>query len=245
MDVERKSARHQVVVIGSGFGGLFGSKALKRADVDVTVIARTSHHLFQPLLYQVATGHPQRGRDRAGDARGAGASAQRAGAARRGDRHRPGVAHGDLAGARARDGHAVRLADRGGGLGPVLLRPRRVRRVRPRDEEHRRRAGAARAHLRGVRAGRDRGVQGRGRRLPCSRSSSSGRGRPASRWPARSPSSPTAPSGTTSARSTPGRPASSSSTPPGRCSRRSARSWVPRPRSSWRGSASRCCSARW
>jgi NADH:ubiquinone reductase (H+-translocating) len=52
----RKSGRHQVVVIGSGFGGLFGTKALKRADVDVTVIARTSHHLFQPLLYQVATG---------------------------------------------------------------------------------------------------------------------------------------------------------------------------------------------
>src|SRR3954467_8527367 len=50
------SHRHQVVVIGSGFGGLFGTKALKRADVDVTVIARTSHHLFQPLLYQVATG---------------------------------------------------------------------------------------------------------------------------------------------------------------------------------------------
>src|SRR3954464_12245619 len=52
----QKSGRHQVVVIGSGFGGLFGTKALKRADVDVTVIARTSHHLFQPLLYQVATG---------------------------------------------------------------------------------------------------------------------------------------------------------------------------------------------
>src|SRR3954470_18386558 len=48
--------RHQVVVIGSGFGGLFGTKALKRADVDVTMIAKTSHHLFQPLLYQVATG---------------------------------------------------------------------------------------------------------------------------------------------------------------------------------------------
>jgi NADH:ubiquinone reductase (H+-translocating) len=52
----RRAERHQVVVIGSGFGGLFGTKALKRADVDVTVIARTSHHLFQPLLYQVATG---------------------------------------------------------------------------------------------------------------------------------------------------------------------------------------------
>jgi NADH:ubiquinone reductase (H+-translocating) len=48
--------RHQVVVVGSGFGGLFATKALKRADVDVTMIAKTTHHLFQPLLYQVATG---------------------------------------------------------------------------------------------------------------------------------------------------------------------------------------------
>jgi len=48
--------RHHVVVIGSGFGGLFAAKALKRADVDVTLISRTTHHLFQPLLYQVATG---------------------------------------------------------------------------------------------------------------------------------------------------------------------------------------------
>lgn len=48
--------RHRVVIIGSGFGGLFSAKALKRADVDVTLIARTTHHLFQPLLYQVATG---------------------------------------------------------------------------------------------------------------------------------------------------------------------------------------------
>jgi len=48
--------RHQVVVIGSGFGGLFATQALKHADVDVTLIAKTTHHLFQPLLYQVATG---------------------------------------------------------------------------------------------------------------------------------------------------------------------------------------------
>jgi NADH:ubiquinone reductase (H+-translocating) len=48
--------RHRVVVIGSGFGGLTATKALKHADVDVTMIARTQHHLFQPLLYQVATG---------------------------------------------------------------------------------------------------------------------------------------------------------------------------------------------
>ena len=47
---------HRVVIIGSGFGGLFAARALKRAPVDVTIIDRTNHHLFQPLLYQVATG---------------------------------------------------------------------------------------------------------------------------------------------------------------------------------------------
>ncbi|MEU9808820.1 NAD(P)/FAD-dependent oxidoreductase [Mycobacterium sp. NPDC050853] len=50
------SPRHRVVIIGSGFGGLTAAKTLKRANVDITLIARTTHHLFQPLLYQVATG---------------------------------------------------------------------------------------------------------------------------------------------------------------------------------------------
>ncbi|HLN16892.1 MAG TPA: NAD(P)/FAD-dependent oxidoreductase [Acidimicrobiales bacterium] len=52
----KRPARHRVVIIGSGFGGLFAAKALRRAPVDVTLIDRTNHHLFQPLLYQVATG---------------------------------------------------------------------------------------------------------------------------------------------------------------------------------------------
>lgn len=47
---------HRTVIIGSGFGGLFASKALKRVDTDITLIAKTTTHLFQPLLYQVATG---------------------------------------------------------------------------------------------------------------------------------------------------------------------------------------------
>lgn len=47
---------HDVVVIGSGFGGLFATKALADAPVRVTVIDGTATHLFQPLLYQVATG---------------------------------------------------------------------------------------------------------------------------------------------------------------------------------------------
>src|ERR1700712_1552543 len=49
-------SRHRVVIIGSGFGGLNAAKALKRADVDVTLISKSTSHLFQPLLYQVATG---------------------------------------------------------------------------------------------------------------------------------------------------------------------------------------------
>lgn len=48
-------ARHRVVIIGGGFGGLAAIEALKGADVDVTIIDRRNHHLFQPLLYQVAT----------------------------------------------------------------------------------------------------------------------------------------------------------------------------------------------
>ena len=48
-------ARHRVVIVGSGFGGLAAAQALEGADVEVTLIDRRNHHLFQPLLYQVAT----------------------------------------------------------------------------------------------------------------------------------------------------------------------------------------------
>jgi NADH dehydrogenase FAD-containing subunit len=48
-------ARTRIVVVGAGFGGLAVAKALKRTPADVIVIDRTNHHLFQPLLYQVAT----------------------------------------------------------------------------------------------------------------------------------------------------------------------------------------------
>jgi NADH:ubiquinone reductase (H+-translocating) len=48
--------RHRVVVIGGGFGGLNVTQGLDGADVEVTLVDRTNHHLFQPLLYQVAAG---------------------------------------------------------------------------------------------------------------------------------------------------------------------------------------------
>ncbi|MGI9161719.1 MAG: NAD(P)/FAD-dependent oxidoreductase [Mycobacterium sp.] len=51
-----ETGRHRVVIIGSGFGGLNAAKALRRADVDITLVAKTTSHLFQPLLYQLATG---------------------------------------------------------------------------------------------------------------------------------------------------------------------------------------------
>ncbi|RAV33611.1 NAD(P)/FAD-dependent oxidoreductase [Corynebacterium heidelbergense] len=50
------NGRHHVVIIGAGFGGLFAAKKFKGSDVAVTIVDRTNHHLFQPLLYQVATG---------------------------------------------------------------------------------------------------------------------------------------------------------------------------------------------
>jgi len=49
------SNRPKVVIVGAGFGGLEAAKRLSNAPVDVTVIDRRNHHLFQPLLYQVAT----------------------------------------------------------------------------------------------------------------------------------------------------------------------------------------------
>ena len=56
MRVIPAARRHRVAIVGCGFGGLFAARALRRAEVDVTVIDRSNHHLFQPLLYQMATG---------------------------------------------------------------------------------------------------------------------------------------------------------------------------------------------
>jgi NADH:ubiquinone reductase (H+-translocating) len=50
------TAKHRVVIIGGGFGGLYAAKKLGDAPVDVTIIDKRNFHLFQPLLYQVATG---------------------------------------------------------------------------------------------------------------------------------------------------------------------------------------------
>ena len=56
MEPVTKPPKHRVVIIGGGFGGLYAAQSLNRADVDVTLIDKRNFHLFQPLLYQVATG---------------------------------------------------------------------------------------------------------------------------------------------------------------------------------------------
>jgi len=54
--VPEGARRHRVVVVGGGFGGMRVVRGLRRAPVDVTVIDRQNFSLFQPLVYQVATG---------------------------------------------------------------------------------------------------------------------------------------------------------------------------------------------
>jgi NADH dehydrogenase len=50
------AGKHRILILGGGFGGLYAAKALRHADADVTLLDRRNFHLFQPLLYQVATG---------------------------------------------------------------------------------------------------------------------------------------------------------------------------------------------
>ena len=51
-----RSSRHRIVVVGGGFGGLFATRRLRRARVDVTLVDRSANHVFQPMLYQCAAG---------------------------------------------------------------------------------------------------------------------------------------------------------------------------------------------
>ena len=65
--IARGAHRRRVVIVGGGFGGLAAAHELRHADVEVTLVDRTHHHLFQPLLYQVAGGGLGGGRVRHAD----------------------------------------------------------------------------------------------------------------------------------------------------------------------------------
>ena len=192
-------------MIGSGFGGLFGTKALRRADVDVTMIAKTTHHLFQPLLYQVATGILSEG-EIAPPTREVLAKQKNAtvllGEVTDIDL-RPGRSPTTCSGRELETPYDSLIV--AAGAGQSYFGNDQFAEFAPGHEEHRRRPRAARPDLRRLRARRGAGRQAARTSTTCSPSSSSAPVRPASRWPARSPSWRTRPSSATSARSTPAR----------------------------------------
>ena len=198
--------RPRVVIVGGGFGGLAAARGLARAPVDVTLLDRTNHHLFQPLLYQVAT---------------AGLSPAEIACPIRRILRRQRNARVLLGEAGAIDSASrrVRLADGeiaydylivAAGATPLLLRARRVGGPRAGAQDAR---GRARDPPAGARSpSRRRSAKRTPRRGAArSRSWSSGAGRPVSRWRGPSPRSPGTPSPGTSAASTRGPRASSSS----------------------------------
>ena len=167
--------RHHVVIIGSGFGGLTAAKALKRADVDVTLISKTTTHLFQPLLYQVATGILSEGEI---------APTTRLVLRKQKnvqvllgevEAHRPAANTRHLQADDDDHRDALRQPDRRRRCTAVLLRQRPVRDVRARHEDHRRRAGTPRPHPRRVRG---RGGDHRSRRARTPADVRRGRRRP-------------------------------------------------------------------
>lgn len=145
--------RHRVVIIGSGFGGLNAAKKLKRADVDIKLIARTTHHLFQPLLYQVATGiiSEEKSLRRPGSCCVSSAMSRYCWATSPTSTW-PGSA--SSRNCSVTPTKPLRQPDRRRGCWPVLFRQRPFRRIRTRHEVHRRRVGVAWPHIERFRASR-------------------------------------------------------------------------------------------
>ena len=149
--------RRRVVIVGGGFAGLFAARSLRRAPVAITLIDRAEHHLFQPLLYQCATGILSEGKIAAPlremlkrHHNAECVLAEVTGidpAARTVQARRP---LGEV------DRVRLRRPDPGGRGAAVLLRARRVRRARARDEDDRGRADHPAPGVRRVRDGGER-----------------------------------------------------------------------------------------
>ena len=220
---------HRVVVIGSGFGGLFGTKALRRSPVQVTMVAKTTHHLFQPLLYQVATGILSEGEiaPPTREILNGQANAQvLLGEVTAIDLDRRLVTSEVLGRSTVTPYDSLIVA---AGAGQSYFGNDQFAEHAPGHEDRSTTrsscAAGSSAPSRWPRSAPTAATTS----TTCSPSWSSAPDRPGSRWPARSPSSRTARSSATSARSTPARPGSSWSTPPARCCRRSAPSSAPAP----------------
>ena len=151
----------RVVIVGGGFGGLNAARELARARVEVTLIDRRNHHLFQPLLYQVATAALNPSDIAIADPSRAPQPEERRGAPRGGPGGRS-VREGRLP---RRGDRALRPPDRGDRRAALVLRTRRLGAVCPRLEEHRRRARDPPSRPLGVRVRRAREGPGAARRV--------------------------------------------------------------------------------
>ena len=226
--------RTRIVVVGGGFAGLTLVRALRGAPVDVTLVDRRNFHLFQPLLYQVATGGLSPGEHRhaaprvlASGSRTSGSSSPRRPAS-------TSAAAGAARGRRAAVRHLV-LAT---GAPALLLRPTPSGRPRaPGLKTLEDATGSAPASSRPSRRPSARRTRRGGAR--SSRSSSSAAGPRGSSWPGPSPRSPGTRSGTSSAGSTPPRRGSSSSRDPTASCGPTRPPSPPGPRASSPGSGSR------
>ena len=149
---DRSEPHPRVVIVGGGFGGLSAAKALAGQPFDVTLIDRNNHHLFQPLLYQVATAGAVAGRHRFADPRHPRQPAQHHGHAGRGVGRRYRAQGGD----RRRPAGRLRLSGARDRRAARLFRSRRLGRVRAGSEDDRRRHLSAPPHPARLRARRER-----------------------------------------------------------------------------------------
>ena len=94
LPVPAPEGRHHVLIVGGGFGGLYAAKTLGGTRIDLTLVDRRNFHLFQPLLYQVATGALRPGEIAQPLRSILRRQRQHDGPPRRGRRHRPGRARG-------------------------------------------------------------------------------------------------------------------------------------------------------
>ena len=156
----------RVVVVGGGFGGLLAARGLRRADVDVTLVDRQNFFLFQPLVYQVATGSLSSVEIAIPLRQALRRQTQRPRPPRRGDglRSRGEDRAGRRSAERQEPVARVRRARRRRRLELLLLRPRRVGAARAGAEDAGRCARPARPDPERVRSGRGRGRPGRARR---------------------------------------------------------------------------------
>ena len=149
----------RVVIVGAGFGGLSAAKALAGKPFDVTVIDQHNYHLFQPLLYQVATAGLSPA-DIASPIRGILQRAQNVNVMLG---KVSGIDTGAARGARRRPPHSLRHAGPRDRRAARLFRPRRLGGLRARAEDHRRRDLHPPPHPARLREGRDRDRSGRAR----------------------------------------------------------------------------------